>query len=509
MHTHRRFDLVVGASFLVGGLLFIVSATLSPFSFEFRFVDAAGIVDALRLKPSSLLDFPRNIILFFPFGFGLASLLAGCGFPVRLTFLLVVLGSLISTVSVETLQLFLPGRVPNLSDVLANSFGGATGGIVFQWWRMRKRWLPAVRRKASSRNVFFLAGVYYLTALLLAAALLLGFRPAGWDLGYPLVLGNEPSKDRPWTGNIRNLVFLDRAVNDAVASQMLRGDVPSILRHAVIADYPLTVDVGGREKHGRLPDLVAPVRGHSNGFNSGGAIIRDGSCLATEAAAELIAGRINSNAQFTVALTLAPSQLAQSGPSRIVTISQNPFRRNLTLGQEGASLVLRWRSPLTGKNGATFELQFPGIFVSTQAQRLILSDNGRKVSLFTSNGLHNEILLRPEAGVVALFHEGANFAVTAGRGSFWKSALIVATIVFLPLGFLLQTAAGQWPRAWASGTTVSTILVLTIIWEGSIAAFRIEDVQWTTVVFSIAAALVGVFLGSCCSRWSLRELVSA
>jgi hypothetical protein len=41
----------------------------------------------------------------------------------------------------------------------------------------------------------------------------------------------------------------------------------------------------------------------------------------------------------------------QSGPARILTFSLNPYERNLTVGQEGADLIMRLRTASTDKNG--------------------------------------------------------------------------------------------------------------------------------------------------------------
>ena len=46
----------------------------------------------------------------------------------------------------------------------------------------------------------------------------------------------------------------------------------------------------------------------------------------------------------------------QSGPTRIVTFSRGPFDCNITLGQEGESLVLRLRTPMNGADGRSNEL---------------------------------------------------------------------------------------------------------------------------------------------------------
>lgn len=63
----------------------------------------------------------------------------------------------------------------------------------------------------------------------------------------------------------------------------------------------------------------------------------------------------------------------QSGPARIVTLSQNPSLRNFTIGQQNTDLVVRLRTPLTGKNGVYPEIVVADIFSSTKPRNLIIT----------------------------------------------------------------------------------------------------------------------------------------
>ncbi|MEJ2752933.1 MAG: hypothetical protein P8169_09710, partial [Chloroflexota bacterium] len=58
---------------LVGGLLLILVSTLKPFNFQFRSLTLGDYINRYDIPPSSFMDFPRNILLFLPFGFGLAA----------------------------------------------------------------------------------------------------------------------------------------------------------------------------------------------------------------------------------------------------------------------------------------------------------------------------------------------------------------------------------------------------------------------------------------------------
>jgi VanZ family protein len=59
----------------------------------------------------------------------------------------------------------------------------------------------------------------------------------------------------------------------------------------------------------------------------------------------------------------------QSGPARILSISEDPYRRNLTIAQEGTNLVLRLRTPKTSLNGMP-SYQIDDVFARPEWQRI-------------------------------------------------------------------------------------------------------------------------------------------
>jgi hypothetical protein len=74
--------------------------------------------------------------------------------------------------------------------------------------------------------------------------------------------------------------------------------------------------------------------------------------------------------RFTLSVSVATADTSQRGPARLVSISRDPYRRNLTLGQSGQDLVIRVRTPFTGSNGDRPEYVIPGIFTGNGPRRL-------------------------------------------------------------------------------------------------------------------------------------------
>jgi hypothetical protein len=93
--------------------------------------------------------------------------------------------------------------------------------------------------------------------------------------------------------------------------------------------------------------------------------------------------------------------VSQEGPARIVGISDGPFRRNFTLGQEGAALVFRVRNPLNGPNGTDFELRSPALLSDDRVQMIAIYARGAS-SLFINGARVASLDLREPAALLGL-----------------------------------------------------------------------------------------------------------
>ena len=83
--------------------------------------------------------------------------------------------------------------------------------------------------------------------------------------------------------------------------------------------------------------------------------LTDGWVEAPDSAKPLLEACKASN-QITLEAIITTTRLDQQGPARIITFSQSPDARNVTLGQKGDKLMLRLRTPGSGKNGINPEV---------------------------------------------------------------------------------------------------------------------------------------------------------
>ncbi len=116
-------------------------------------------------------------------------------------------------------------------------------------------------------------------------------------------------------------------------------------------------------------------------------ITRGGAFVADDSFNSYLLDEITAANQLTIEATVTPDHSNQRGPARIVTFSTNASSRNFTLGQDGRNLVMRLRTPQTGRNGLNpqvtlgrLKINEPNhVIVSYKPGRMVCYFNGEKV----------------------------------------------------------------------------------------------------------------------------------
>jgi FemAB-related protein (PEP-CTERM system-associated) len=151
------------------------AAYISWVPFNFHDVAAPTLFDALRtaLVPSveSRANFVANIILFVPYGIfggGAFGLDLRCGVRRALWSVVLLVSSLALSVAIEAAQVFLPGRTPASSDVIAQTLGTVLGLVLWLFVGAELRRWMRTRRRRTDQIVFLLhaaVGCLVLSAL--------------------------------------------------------------------------------------------------------------------------------------------------------------------------------------------------------------------------------------------------------------------------------------------------------------------------------------------------------
>ena len=456
--------------FLFGGLLLILYLTLMPFQFYLRGMTLAEYADFYELFPSSLFDFPRNVLLFMPFGFGLTAVLDERGWSRKRTAFAVLLAGLLLTLTVESLQQYIPDRQPSVSDLVSNTLGALAGLGTYRLWQNR----VAAGQKLGELLLmphYVLTGVvtYTMLLLLVAHGLAVGVRFSDWEPDYNLLLGNEQTGNRPWQGMVRNLAFFSEALAADEVQILLEGSEATVLaRDTLLAYYPLAEGVIQADLTGQQPELIWRYAGSIVGRSQAWPLEAE-RWLESRSPVTRLSADLEATSQMTVALEVTTADLRQYGPARIVTISEDPHLRNLTIGQDGPDLVLRVRSHLTGDNGTSPEYRFPDLFAIATNQVLLIVYDGLSVSVFSSGAdAAMTIDLLPGVAFVGEIDPqiGPYWVVQADETLNWVFHLLFYGLFLLPFALLLSLPAlRQWSRFSLIALLATTLLLVPLLLE--------------------------------------------
>jgi glycopeptide antibiotics resistance protein len=436
---------------VVAALVAIAYFTLFPFDFH---------VPAGRTLRSTLASFdtttdasyvyedlPLNVLLFAPLGFGVAALLvARRGRRASRVAAVALAGAAAFAVSglAEFVQGFSLARFPSAADLLANTVGGAVGAVVFavagepilQRGTAAARWIG--RRMTATRLALGCAVyVVVLTGLLVWSPAATELR--GWDPEYHLLVGNEESGDRPWDGTIEQLHVLDRSIADDVVGQWRTAGPAALDAGTQVVRHDFA---GGGAA---FPELRWQGEGGGEATTgAAGARLGPDAWMRSPAAAADVSAALASTSQFTVLLRAATADVGQGGPARLVSISAGVFDRNVTIGQQGADLVLRLRMPLTGSDGSDPEMVVPDVFVDEDVHDIVVRYDGSTVRVGVDGAARSgSFELAPEAVVLLGSYPSG---VEAMRSTVVRAAMFRAVprlVLFVPVGASL---AWWWRR---------------------------------------------------------------
>ena len=474
----------------IAGLLGVLLFTLFPYDFALiQNFSLDGMLEQFMNDQitglKDLLEIGVTILLFIPLSFGLAGLLHQGGVRRPWNGGLVVglctgLGLL-----TELSHTVLLGRHPNAFDI-----AGATIGAIAGWglWWQGRGWILAglatasdgLRHRASPRNWAIAGLIYSLLATLGLILLPTATHLHNWNPNFPLVVGNEFLGGRPWQGEISHLQFFDQelpigAIADRFAQPAAVPSLAASAPNALRAAYQFT-QPPYRDQTGQLADLVWQQPPTGTAPAQVARIQRDHWLYAE--AVQPLNQAIQQQAQFTVDVMVTPDNLQQGGPARMVSLSQDSRNRNLTLGQSRRDLVIRLRTPITGKNGANPPIVVPQVFTDQSPRHLIVTYRNPTLRIYV-DGIE-------QVYTTHLPHYGYR--------------LVYYGAMFVPLGILVAGLAiattqhqptGHWRRL---GLLLGSLGLLSVGLEQSLAIADQRALQSVNIMISLGLGLLAFAL---------------
>lgn len=385
---------------LLASLSCIAVATLNPFRFELPLGFSSQFIVENFNFGSSLKDYWQNILLFIPWGIGLGAIATqrkhSLGFCLLLCFLI---SGIVSSL-VELSQLFLPTRISNLTDIICNSLGGSIGGILF-WWRSNiLDFLVAVFTKRKNfLSIKFLITTISIYCLIVSASigiLATSVNLSNWNDHYYLAIGNEMTGDRPWHGFINSVYISDHAFEQPEVIQAFeqtenffaqkRKLITAINFFDLQSEYidqSKTIAELVWQRSSQLISTFSEVQTFQPGriYQYLGVSLGD-RWLKSKTAATNLNTQLKKTGNFSLFLTVATQDLRQTGPARIVALSDGIYAQNLIVAQEHQNLVIRLRTPITGDNSNQPTFIVPDVFNDYNFHQILLTFVNKELRIY-------------------------------------------------------------------------------------------------------------------------------
>lgn len=371
----------------------IVFATLSPFKFEFSSkVNQLSIVSTFSLS-TAIYDFLRNILLFVPFSFASSLFIAHQIDLNRRKYWIILVASFVLSLTIEGLQLYLPQRTPTILDLIANSIGGFSGLIMFEVIGSQVLKIISFFTKESRRllsyknNIKFLVIAYVSFSIAILSYLNSQTLLNNWNSQYPLVVGNEFTGDRAWNGYIEELYILNQELGSDKVEEFFRSNnKTSVVSDSLLVALDFRDSIDYKYAIPETPEMKWFEKASKDPTDkSRGISVDSNNWLSTQSAVRSLINSVIKSSQLSIAVNISTADLNQDGPARIVSISDTPASRNITLGQDEKDLMVRIRTPFTQKNGSRPSVIFPDVFVDSDQHYLIYTYDGRVSKLYVDN----------------------------------------------------------------------------------------------------------------------------
>jgi glycopeptide antibiotics resistance protein len=417
---------------LVLALIGIFFLTLYPFRLSFhRHPGVFPFLLAGGEKLSGSLDVFLNILLFVPFGFGLAGVLRKRGIPRTKVLILAFAAGAVLSYSIEFAQFFVVNRDSGWEDVVTNSTGALVGGSIFYicgalLLRLLRHGEQRIECLATATNVSFALLIYFALWLALAARLQQKVTLNAWHTESVLAVGGPAHR---WAGRVYDLEFWDHSLSDRVAANLTSSVAASPLNFDPIAAYDFTGSEPFDDARNLLPALVWLPKEQTTP-DSPTLTLNGRSSLATETPTSGLVKALQKTGQFSIHFRCTPARADGGVDGQIISIAPPGDPPGLEIRQEDVALSFWFRNGLTA-SPYKLEWSIPAIFSANRTRNLLFSYDGAKLSLFVDGRLfYDGYRLGPATALALHFRHVKAQELRGYRYIFYA-------IIFFPVGCLL------------------------------------------------------------------------
>jgi VanZ like family len=432
-----------------------------------------------------------NVLLFIPLGFGLSDKLLEKRKSRAATFLVVWFSGIFLSYAIEFAQLHIPGRDSGWEDVITNSSGAAVGFFVFVAWggalmRWASRTELALESFATLRRIAVVLLAYFACWFAFSARMQKETRLGNWLPDARMFVGNDAAgkSTGAWKGEVSKVQIWDRSLPPQVAAGLTSGAVvSSAAPPPPLAEYDFANGAPFRDTMGALPDLTWSAGAEARD-DPGGLVLDGGAWLVSAKPVSNLALALQRTNKFAIHVICKPAS-GEGADGDIVSIERVNYLPNMSLRQEGTSLVFWFRNSLAPR---PWQLPWtvPNVFVPNRSRTIVYSYDGSTLSLYL-DGRRGALTSRlgPGAALARVLRNIRPAELDGYRDIYYSFLFFPAGVV---LGISARTAGGRRMAAWwfiAFWLVVSPLLLEWVLiavsgrtlWPGNLI------LSWTLLAF--------------------------
>lgn len=473
----------------VAGILFL---TLYPFRFDLHTPNEMRSVFLLGkgLKKSGFYDAFLNVLLFAPFGFGLAEKLRERGKSRPFAFAVVLIAGASFSYLIEFLQIYIPERDSGWEDVFTNASGSVAGFLVFELLgattlRVLSAGERALGSLLSGRRAAFMLCLYFGLWFLASILLQKQTRLTNWQPDSRLVIGNDAAGESTWLGQIRLVQIWDRPISNEQAKGIVAVE-SAAAAPGLLASYDFSSAAPFHDQRSFLPDLVWTPRIPARLETS--PLVLDGSAwLSSKLNVPGLVQDLQKSNQFAIRIVCAPGSM-NAADVPILSISQSSGLADLSVRQEAAALVFSFRNGVSVKK-SSLAWRIPDAFSLAATRDILYSYDGSNLSLYLDGKPQPTRYQLGPGAALAVFVRRIKPAELSGYN------YIYYALVFFPVGALLGMAGRQTPaNRLASYVTFGVVtLVFPLSLEFGLVWMSGRGFSFANVVLSFVLVIAGSF----------------
>ena len=194
-----------------------------------------------------------------------------------------------------------------------------------------------------------------------------------------LLVGNDGAGQEAWRGQVALLQLWDRALPEKEMKSLSSGEAADRAGEGLFAAYDFSNSPPYRDASNSLPAL-SWAQQNQKGIRSGHLDMDGKSWLTTGTPVENFNRAVLRSSQFTIHIVCTPAE-TKNANGIIVSVSRPDDNVNVHLRQDGRSLALWFRDPLSAQR-ANLPLYVPFAFNANQTVNITASYNGSDAIIY-------------------------------------------------------------------------------------------------------------------------------